>query len=334
MPLQEALERRSFDAARLMAEHPPILRDANKRAVHEIACPRGCVHRGVVRYARWPASALPREVDVEAALSRTEAVEGFYDYAPVAGVDCAMEWHVYFADRDLFFGYGCSLFAQDEIQAAEHPALGALREALVVEGLPAVTVEASSATPVVVMGVERRCRVATEANAEQGRPEGLYGSAFARASVEAVHRATSKMEPPATSNLICIAAPAGGYGAYRASEIQSIQVTAFSGFRAAVLESAGDGDKLGQAVIHTGFWGCGAFGGNRVLMTLMQILAAELAQVHRLVFHVGARDGLRSFDEACLVARSHLAGKTPEVVADLPRRVAEWGLCWGTSDGN
>ncbi len=53
-----------------------------------------------------------------------------YDYARAAGVEGAVEWHVNFADPRLFTAYGLGLFAQDEMQVAEHPALGALREAL------------------------------------------------------------------------------------------------------------------------------------------------------------------------------------------------------------
>lgn len=42
-----------------------------------------------------------------------------------------MEWWVNFADPILFVAYAGRLFAQDEIQVAEHPALGHLKEKLV-----------------------------------------------------------------------------------------------------------------------------------------------------------------------------------------------------------
>ncbi|MFM2105183.1 MAG: hypothetical protein RL338_215, partial [Chloroflexota bacterium] len=35
------IERLTFDAATLMAEHPPRMRHPNKQAVLEIACPPG-----------------------------------------------------------------------------------------------------------------------------------------------------------------------------------------------------------------------------------------------------------------------------------------------------
>lgn len=79
-------------------------------------------------------------------------------------------------------------------------------------------------------------------------------------------------------------------GRYRLDEITGTLVTAFTGFRAAVEESE---RQLGgmSCVIHTGYWGGGAFGGNRVLMSMLQILAAQMAGVDRLVFHTGAPGG-------------------------------------------
>lgn len=38
-------------------------------------------------------------------------------------------------------------------------------------------------------------------------------------------------------------------------------------------------------VVHTGNWGTGAFGGNRILMATIQLLASQVAQVDELVFH-------------------------------------------------
>src|SRR5690606_8342524 len=76
---------------------------------------------------------------------------------------------------------------------------------------------------------------------------------------------------------------AHGSGAYTAAQIRETLTIAYTGFRAAVLES----DALGVPTeLHTGFWGCGAFGGNRELMVLLQWLAASAAGVTQLVMHV------------------------------------------------
>ena len=117
----------------------------------------------------------------------------------------------------------------------------------------------------------------------------------------------------------------------RSEQIELALSTAYSGFRAAVLESRRTTDPDAQVAIHSGFWGCGAFGGNRVMMTLVQILAADMAGLTRLVLHLGDPSGRTSVERALALARDHAtATKTSELVA----RVEALGLGWGVSDGN
>jgi hypothetical protein len=248
----------------------------------------------------------------------------------MVGSGPAVEWHVNFADPRLFFGYGTSLFAQDEMQVAEHPVLGSLREALVAERRSTLTVENGRPTPMLVMGAERRVRIATGGSATEGRPYGLYGNAFAGVGAEAVRRATTAIDPPTTSNIIAIAAPAGGYGRYRKDQIELVLATAYSGFHAAVLESRRVTGSSAGVIVHSGFWGCGAFGGDRVLMTMLQLLAAEMAGLDVLEMHVGDPSGRASVEQAV----SLLDGQTSvEDCATLISRVEAIGREWGHSSG-
>lgn len=331
MPHTEPLERLTISSQELASSFPPVLRDPNKRLVHSIACPEGCVHSGEIAYSRWRAFPLPATADLAAAAGRAEGRPDFYDYKPVPGFEAGLEWHVNFADPHLFFAYGGPLFAQDEMQVAEHPVLGSLMEALQAKKMKTLTEEEGRPTPVLVAGAERRCRVKTRPNPEEGRPHGLYGNAFARAGRDAVRRATVPIDPPTVTNLVAIAAPAGGYGNYTEGRIRDILVTAFSGFSAARLETdrlKGPGSPL---VIHTGFWGCGAFGGNRELMALLQVAAAGMAGADRLVFHAHA--GAAIFARA--VDRLKAWGAWgPVPVGDFVSAVAGEGYVWGVSDGN
>jgi hypothetical protein len=154
----EPLERLEFESADLAADSPPVLRDRNKRVIYSICCPEGCVYKGRIHYSRWPALPLPERVDVTGALERVVAREDLYDYKPAWQEGKSLERHVNFADPHLFTAYGTSLFTQDEMQVAEHPILGSLGEAILSQGLPALTVEDGSPTPVLVAGAERRCR--------------------------------------------------------------------------------------------------------------------------------------------------------------------------------
>ena len=324
------LDRLQIAAQELMAAHPPQWRNALKQVAFDISSPPGAVHSGRLDYSRWAAMPLPSRVDPGAAGARLRDRPGFYDYGPTAAG--AVEWHVNFADPRLFGYYSGSLFAQDEMQVVEHPALGSLREALVERGVEPLTVERGKPTPVLVMGVERRCSVATEPDPDEGRPHGLYGNEFAVASADAIRRATRRIEPPTRTNLICIAAPHGARGDYTRGEIEHVLVTAYTGFRAAALESArvrGDG-VAGATIVHTGWWGCGAFGGNRVLMAVLQLLAAEMAGVEQLVVHSGWPEDSASLDRAVRVIGG-MAGVLE--TGALIDRLVGMRFAWGEGNG-
>jgi hypothetical protein len=314
--------------------HPPVLRHPNKQLLFAIGSPTGTVHVGRLEYSRWPEIALPSPLELDPGrINRMVVVrDGYYDYEPALDPRVGVEWHVNFADPNVFYAYGWVFFAQDEIQVAEHPILGSLREAIVAEGRPATTMANHRPTPVLVMGAERRLSINTAPGAGSGGPSWIYGGAFfAAASAETIREASTRIDPPTVSNIIAIAAPYGGRGRYTQDQIELAIATAYSGFRAAVLESRRAAGPDVPVAIHSGFWGCGAFGGNRLMMTLVQVLAADLAGVDRLVLHVGDPSG-RSTVEHALALVPDLASNTS--VAELTTGLETLGLTWRVSDGN
>src|SRR5690348_1921550 len=120
------LYRRDFDARTLFERHPPQFHHSHKQALFELAYPEGSPPSGRITVTRW-AETVPDAVRLDGPTS-VEVRPDFYDYRPVAS-EC-IEWHVNFADPRLFVAYGSGLFAQDEMQVAEHPLLGSVREAL------------------------------------------------------------------------------------------------------------------------------------------------------------------------------------------------------------
>jgi hypothetical protein len=313
------LLRRSFDTAALVTAHRPVLGDPQKRRVHQLAA-GGPAPTGTIELTRWAAGSVP-----SAPLHPTElvAAAGYYDYA---GSD-AGTWHVNFADPQLFVAYGSGLLAQDELQVAEHPALGSLREALIAtEREHALTEHNGAPTPVLVTGVERRCVLATAPDLAAGRPYGLYGNRFAAAAPEQIIAAVTPVRPPTHTNFIAIAAPVGR-GEYMRAQLDHILATAYTGFAAAVAESA----RLwpGASVeIRTGFWGCGAFGGNRLVMTSLQLLAARLAGVARVRFYAFDDAGLADLRAGATVLADAIAAG-----GDTVERIADRDFRWGVGDG-
>jgi len=240
---------------------------------------------------------------------------------------------VNFADAHLFVAYSSSLLAQDELQVLEHPALGSVREAFRAAGEHPLTVEGGKPTPVLLAGVERRCHLATEPNAEEGRPMGLYGNKFASASAEAIRQATHRLEPQPVSNVIAMEAPPGGTGAYGSTTIRYILTTAYTGYRAAVRESQRLKSNVSPVVVHTGFWGCGAYGGNRTLMAALQIIAAGLAKLDYPAFHTGEHSGAAFLHQARALCREELGATQPIRTADIVARLTGLEYEWGQGNG-
>jgi hypothetical protein len=293
------------------------MRHPNKQIVFDLACPPDSIHSGLVELTRWAALALPERVELVA--TDIAPVADVYDYGSDDGV-----WHVNFADPELFVAFASSLLAQDELQCAEHPALCSLRLALREEGQPARTEDEGAATPVLVTGVERR--VELDCNV-------LYGNRFAAASPSIVRAHMRVLTPPTRSNIIAIAAPTGGPGPYWRRQIDHIVVTAYTGFVAAAYESR----RLWPDApfeIRTGFWGCGAFGGNRTLMTMLQLLAARMARVDRLRFYTVTPSGMPDFAAGASALEDVLARGTPgEPLDALLERIADLDLEWGVGNG-
>ncbi|GAB2478733.1 hypothetical protein [Algoriphagus taiwanensis] len=325
--MDNGLERFTFEASKLMVEEPAQLFSKNKRIVYDLSCPPSAVYHGKIEYSRWQKMDLPEEVYLGNKSIKPILQEGYYDYEPIESQVPVKEWHVNFADGDLFIAYGSDLFAQDETQVAEHPVLASLKQKLNTLRSDPYTVEHGEPTPILISGVERRCWVKTDPNIEEGRPFGLYGNAFGRVSEEVIKKATVVLNPPTLTNFIAISAPYGGEGKYTLDEVQYILETAYSGFKAAVIESGN-----APTVIHTGFWGCGAYGGNRVLMTWLQIVAGKLAGVNQLIFHTGNSNQKDLKSDWAKVEK--YIGKDSLPTDHFFKKILDYGFEWGESDGN
>lgn len=87
-----------------------------------------------------------------------------------------------------------------------------------------------------------------------------------------------------------------------------------------------------RVVVHTGHWGTGAYGGDRVLMAMVQLLAARAAGVHAVVFHTVSPEGSPPVREA-LARIDRVTGATRDVRATVDALDA-MAFVWGASDGN
>ena len=319
----------AIDADTLLAQYPPRFAHPHKVALAARLL-GGTPVQGTVHVSQWHEGRLPTRLPARA--PAVELREGFFRYDPAEVRGDDVHWHVNFADPDLFGYYAGGLLAQDELQVLEHPLLGAVREWLLASGGPRLVVGADGApTPILVAGVERRGYFRTAVPNADGSLQNLYGNGFSHAPREVVERALEVFAAPTMSNIIAIAARGHGAARYSHEQIAWTLRMALVGFAAACRESRRLCGDAAETVVHTGWWGCGAFGGNRELMALVQLAAAQCAGVDRVVFH-------RGFDDLDDVAgRAHALWlsryRTADSLDALVLALFDAGYQWGQSNG-
>lgn len=323
------LDKRIFVAEDLVKKSTPRFFHPNKELLYELAFSRHQESRGEITYSRWSPRQLPERLTVTDKATDVSCRLGYFDYAPSMESDGA-QWYMNFAHYDVFSSWATSLFAQDEMQVAEHPSLIALRLVADAEDMSMMCVQDGSPTPILIAGVERRLSIDTSPHTEL--PRGLYGNQFKLAWPEQVEAATTVLSPTIRTNIVAIEAPSDGEGYYSAKDILHVLNTAYSGFSAVRDESLATLNST-FVTLNTGFWGCGAYGGNRVLMILLQVIAAELAGINRMVFFLGGLEGKESFDKA-LEILNELKGGHELDMSELVCSLQKMNFSWGYSDGN
>jgi hypothetical protein len=87
--------------------------------------------------------------------------------------------------------------------------------------------------------------------------------------------------------------------------------------------------------INTGNWGTGAYGGNKTIMALLQLVAARAAHIDRLVYHTFSSEFSEAYGEALDLLENRLitSGKRIKMPL-LLKLIQDIGFKWGVSDGN
>ncbi|CAF1138155.1 unnamed protein product [Adineta steineri] len=256
------------------------------------------------------------------------------------GDNQTVEWYLNFANHDLFAYYGGPLLAQDELQVLECVELAALREYFVqtINTVGSSTVSSNRnktlPTPILISNTERVIQMDTSK---------VYGNAFAKASERQLIQACKYLDSSQKVNLIAIEAPSHGRGSYTRDQIDYILLTCYVGFKAAQIlankthalntsnqrSSSRSENKHFRTIIHTGWWGCGAYGNNRRMMILTQILAAYWTEIDELIFHTQSNDYQGDIDAAQEIAHQLLKEKR---VDDVINQIVKLNLQWEKSN--
>lgn len=229
-------------------------------------------------------------------------------------------WNLNFADSELFKYYGGREFAQDEMQVASHPVLANLREYLVGNTIDAFTIdENGDGTPIAIKGAKREWEIIVTPT--------IYGRNFYKASLDMVKNATLKVDKESYSNILALCSLEGYEGYYEEVHIGWLLANAFSGFLGAVTLCQR------KIVIHTGFWGCGAFGGDKVLMCIIQILASYGANIDKILFFTLNEENMIFVQKAQMIALELLNEHDGDTIAII-KSLASMNFLFGKSDGN
>lgn len=171
----------------------------------------------------------------------------------------------------------------------------------------------------------------------------VYGNAFAHVTHRELADACEYLPRPQIVNLIAIEAPSHGYGRYSADQIRFILTAAFGAFKAAKvlaskthalnrgrsLTATASGVARFKTIIHTGWWGCGAYGNSRLMMLITQLLAAYWAEVDEIIFHVQSDNHQEQISEAKRIVAGLLAER---YVSEVIRKIENLNIQWDRSN--
>ncbi|KAL4492949.1 hypothetical protein ABPG72_020728 [Tetrahymena utriculariae] len=252
-----------------------------------------------------------------------------------------MHWHINFADNELFGFCLSNLFAQDEIQCAEHPLLYPVSRAMKLKNdnkfIPK-TIDLNQATPILLYNVPHQVRFNFSPN--QQIPTGIYGNNFKKYNYQQISTRMEILNQPKSTNLIAMAALQHGFGCYTIEQIKTLFQTAYLAFRQAKIFSQKETKNPNvEVTINTGNWGCGAFGNNMVLIGIVQHLAAYLANVSEIVYYTFNNEGTEAYLQAMkyykqILQERYQEQSTDKIVDEWVRKIEMYKLKWGVSDGN
>jgi len=160
-------------------------------------------------------------------------------------------------------------------------------------------------TPIIITNALRH------GNFYQNKLHKIYGNKFATKKFEEMEKYYEKLDVPMNTNIIAMASRRGMMKKYNEEDVNILFNTAYSAFSGALEEAKhsfsqnkikdneNNESRLLEVVIHSGNWGCGAFGGNVEMHSLLQIIAAHEAKIDYFRYHsVGEVDSLQ-VQQAC-----------------------------------
>lgn len=210
------------------------------------------------------------------ALTQVEMRDGLFRFD--ASDDQVQHWTADFADNQLFAYCEGGLLGQEGLLCIEHPALVHFKETLNHFGAKDyMFLRPGDRTT--------RHRVALIEGAKRYGQLSPLSTAFRRAKIEDLQAALESFDEPQESRIFAISAPQldpeDEGETYGRDELEALLYRAYNAFwhiRAQAPEGV-------SVAVHTGNWGCGNFWGSPRASALMQLAAADLAGVDKIIYY-------------------------------------------------
>ena len=305
----------------LNLQYVPTIMHPNKRHVYDLMTDKKPLHDKIT-LTTIPPSKLP-DIDLnEPSEPRTHLIlhKDVFDYTPKG----PNHYWADFGDPQPFQYVSDKHFAQEEILAVMHPATFHIDQYLKTQH------KNQALHPGQILLVEGAYQYGSIETKD------LYGQQFSEANADTLTRACTWTPPNAQhpDNIFVMCAPHAGIrleDPYDLDDLTEIFTTAYTAFSAIV-------KKNPEASIHTGNWGCGAFGGNPKVMGILQIAAAHFANVKQLHYYPLAHSekihqALDQFATIKRVFKEQQVAITPSAFLKLLADSAEeLKLIWGVGN--
>lgn len=233
-------------------------------------------------------------------------------------------WWMNFGDSNLFHYYRTELFAQDEVQCLEIPELPTFLEYVMnsPSSFTLCTRDGFNPTPFAFYNVHRIISVDTSR---------IYGNVFAMTDYDVIMKSIKEVSlDDVRINIASMCALSGGSGRYSLDQIEYCVKAAYVTFAMCRHVSQSNGHT--EVVINTGNWGCGAFGNDLQMMTLIQAFCATAAGV-KLRFYTFDGASLATCSSAVNLFKCFLESKQQTSLQDAIQFLYDRNISWGIGNG-
>jgi hypothetical protein len=332
------------------SQYPHHISNANKQFVYNYLV-RGRNIDDPVTVTKWglkdprPMNKLPLFATTK---PQIVPVDGPFRYE--ASTADTVHWTANFADRNLFGFCEGPLLAQDELQVLEHPALAHVKNALpaeqrILEPLDTVlfqnvprlgALDALTPIPAHDTQILYANYFATPAQAEilSRLTRSLYGNYFTNATQREILTRLTPFSYRTSSNIFAIVAPhissALEGQPYQKKDLGRLFFTFYNASQSIKVTCPGK-----KIVLHTGNWGCGAFGNDPKTVYILQMAAARFAGIDELQIHPLSHQNEL---QAARQLLDQIEQRFPQMTVDqfidhLQTHAAEYGLTYKRGNG-